>query len=282
MVIKKIYPSPDLETVIEYYEYMKFLPFEGIQKVTCLPCFMVGFVFILNDSPYLESYNKKEGKFKLISNSLVPPTSIPTINELPADLCIIRPVFKPGLLNQIFGTPLHAFTDMLIPLEYSMDKALKDVHEKIYLADSLESRIQIFETYLRQKLNGKRIKTPLYKELANLKTQPGLLIKVQDIADQVGLTRQQLNRRIKAETGFNAKTFFSIQRFNEVMRHIHSSVVVSISEVAYQFGYSDQAHFTHEFKRMTGHTPGEYLKAIGKRIFHGDIEELTQASFLRA
>ena len=30
--------------------------------------------------------------------------------------------------------------------------------------------------------------------------------------------------------------------------------------MAAELGYTDQAHFTHDFRTVTGMTPGEYLK----------------------
>ena len=34
----------------------------------------------------------------------------------------------------------------------------------------------------------------------------------------------------------------------------------TLAEVAADLGYADQAHFTHDFRTVTGMTPGEYLK----------------------
>jgi AraC-like DNA-binding protein len=47
-------------------------------------------------------------------------------------------------------------------------------------------------------------------------------------------------------------------RLQEVVRRL-SSENASITEVASDLGYTDQAHLTNEFRAMTGMTPGSYL-----------------------
>ena len=43
---------------------------------------------------------------------------------------------------------------------------------------------------------------------------------------------------------------------------------LSISEVAYQVGYSDSSYFARHFKRVTGLTPGQYRKSsVGRSGF---------------
>ena len=49
-------------------------------------------------------------------------------------------------------------------------------------------------------------------------------------------------------------------------RRLHDAVEAlkagrgTLAEVAADLGYADQAHFTHDFRTVTGMTPGEYLR----------------------
>jgi AraC-like DNA-binding protein len=45
---------------------------------------------------------------------------------------------------------------------------------------------------------------------------------------------------------------------------------VDWSELAARRGFSDQAHMTGEFKRLTGHTPVSFLRHT-RRIAHGKM-----------
>ena len=42
----------------------------------------------------------------------------------------------------------------------------------------------------------------------------------------------------------------------------------ALAEVAYQAGYADQAHFSHDFKAVVGVTPGQYLRRAQARYHH--------------
>ena len=44
----------------------------------------------------------------------------------------------------------------------------------------------------------------------------------------------------------------------------------NLTDLAYEFGYSDQAHFIHDFKAFTNKTPSEYAAEMLKlkEIFH--------------
>lgn len=40
---------------------------------------------------------------------------------------------------------------------------------------------------------------------------------------------------------------------------------VSLTDTAFTAGYFDQAHFIHDFKAVTGFTPGGYLDHVRRR-----------------
>ena len=92
-------------------------------------------------------------------------------------------------------------------------------------------------------------------------------VKVQQLAADLGISRRHFNRLVQEQIGFTAKHFLQIYRFNNTLSHIHKSEKISLAQMAYQFGYSDQAHFSHEFKTMTDLSPKAYLKQIRKEDF---------------
>ncbi|WP_369127980.1 helix-turn-helix domain-containing protein [Halomonas flagellata] len=42
-----------------------------------------------------------------------------------------------------------------------------------------------------------------------------------------------------------------------------------LTDTAHEAGYFDQAHFIHDFKAVTGITPGDYLRHVGRRYGEG-------------
>lgn len=82
---------------------------------------------------------------------------------------------------------------------------------------------------------------------------------VDDLAEKCALSRSQLHRKLKQLTGLSTTEFLTNIRMNAAYKTLKSSDL-SISEIAYQFGYSDPAHFSKLFKKQFNETPSEARK----------------------
>lgn len=71
---------------------------------------------------------------------------------------------------------------------------------------------------------------------------------VADMADCVGLSPRQLQRRLKQSTGFAPHDFLKILRLQ---------MALDGGDI---WSYADQSHFIHSFRRATGYTPGKYAR----------------------
>lgn len=79
---------------------------------------------------------------------------------------------------------------------------------------------------------------------------------VEQVADQVGVGRRQLERLFRLQIGVGPKEFASLARFNWILANWHSRQ--SWCDLAIAAGYADQAHFIRSFRNRTGVTPGEF------------------------
>lgn len=80
-------------------------------------------------------------------------------------------------------------------------------------------------------------------------------ISMDQIAEQLGQSRQTLYRKLKAE-GENFENLLDELR-HKMALHYLSGKKVSVNETAYLVGFSDPSSFSRAFKRWTGTTPGE-------------------------
>jgi len=71
---------------------------------------------------------------------------------------------------------------------------------------------------------------------------------VGDMASVAGISARQLQRNLKATTGFTPHDLLKVLRLQHSFRN------------DYLLAFADQAHYTHEFRKITGHTPGEFRK----------------------
>ena len=89
------------------------------------------------------------------------------------------------------------------------------------------------------------------------------LIQVSDVVNVVSLGRRTLEQRFNKIIGrsiFNEITRCRINKISQALIESNKS----ISEVALDFGYPDEAHISRYFKRTQGVTPLEYRKQYGR------------------
>lgn len=82
------------------------------------------------------------------------------------------------------------------------------------------------------------------KILASLDTMQ----TVADMAATTHMSSRQLQRTLKKSTGFSPHDFLKVIRLQQSFKH------------HYLNAYTDQSHFIHSFRKITGYTPAEYYR----------------------
>ena len=117
---------------------------------------------------------------------------------------------------------------------------------------SKEAEQEIAESHLedRDKQFLKQLHSIIQKNLSDSE------FGVEDIGKQIGLSRVQLYRKVKAMTGSSVVDLLRKARLAKARRLLESRSM-SVSEVAYDVGFSAPSYFTKCFKEEYGMLPGE-------------------------
>jgi signal transduction histidine kinase/ligand-binding sensor domain-containing protein/DNA-binding response OmpR family regulator len=86
---------------------------------------------------------------------------------------------------------------------------------------------------------------------------------VEMLCDEIGMSRAQLHRKIKAVTNQSTSEFirnFRLQRASELLKQDAGN----IAEISYRVGFNSQAYFTKTFQEVYGQTPFEFKKEHNK------------------
>lgn len=86
----------------------------------------------------------------------------------------------------------------------------------------------------------------------------GGLLDVRSVADRMGVSVRQFERRFKAAVGISPKRFGRMQRFQRVFRAVEDGRE-RWAEVAAWCGYYDQAHLIRDFQEFAGKPPAALL-----------------------
>ena len=82
-------------------------------------------------------------------------------------------------------------------------------------------------------------------------------LSVEKMAADLGMSRNNILRKLKAITGLSTSEFIQDFRLRRAAQLIEKKAD-TISQIAYQIGFNDQSYFTKCFKKKFGKTPSEY------------------------
>ncbi|MEM8655788.1 MAG: AraC family transcriptional regulator [Pseudomonadota bacterium] len=82
-----------------------------------------------------------------------------------------------------------------------------------------------------------------------------------DLAELCGISQFRFMRAFKAETGFNPHQYVIERRVARAKTLLVSSDS-TIADIAYDIGFSSQAHMTDVFRKRVGATPGQFRRIM--------------------
>ena len=90
------------------------------------------------------------------------------------------------------------------------------------------------------------------------------IVKIQDLARHSNIGIQKLQRAFETEIGLSPKVFARIIRFNYARHLIEANPNIDLAQLTYQGGYTDQAHFSHNFRELFDRTPADFKRQLKK------------------
>jgi AraC-like DNA-binding protein len=169
----------------------------------------------------------------------------------------------PYALNSVFGIPAIELTNELPDLESVLGRDSAKIIDRMHTANNNSERLSMITDYLvRQR---RQIKQQEIMHVVQTIINKQGDVSIPDLSAQFFRSHRQFERTFKEQTGFTAKTFSRIVRFNSLLQRPRNTQR-PLTEIALDFGYYDQSHFIHDFKSFSGYKPGTY--------FSGRAEEL--------
>jgi AraC-like DNA-binding protein len=152
-------------------------------------------------------------------------------------------------LNEIFNQayPLH---------DFFCQRLIAELEERVTCAIDQVERIRITESFL-QRIMGDYQQDQLIKEGVQLIQRAKGIIRADELAKQLFISPARLEKRFRSVVGTTPKKYASMIRIASILNGWRSGL--SLTGLAQDFGYFDQAHFNHYFKDYTGVTPKQLL-----------------------
>lgn len=177
--------------------------------------------------------------------------------------------FKPGGAFPFLGRPSNEVQNQNVSLEYLWGQGATELRERIIEAGTPMRRFQVLEHLLLEKLTGSGEPSPAVMGGLLHIQQAEPTTPMAQIAEQVGYSSRRFIQLFKQEVGLTPKLFSRINRFQRVITSLEKEVnTPNLSQVAAEVGFTDQAHFTHDFRAFSGLTPATFLSQRGDRRNH--------------
>jgi len=172
----------------------------------------------------------------------------------------------PHSLYELTGLPADVFTNQNVDIKIIWGNDGDNLEEKVLIAANNLERIKLVCSFLERKLKsltaiGNNKLVYAADHLSSINGVPD----IKQVAGEFCLSLRQFERKFKAMSGFSPKHFHRISRFEQAT-FICLQNRLNLTEVAYNFGYADQAHFTHDFKNFSGFSPRTYLKIAAEDL----------------
>lgn len=166
----------------------------------------------------------------------------------------------PGAAQALLGLPADELTDRHVRLEDLWGRNAVSMHEQLLAAGSPAEKLRTFEMLLSHRLAAARPHAP-NPAMARALLQLRAGLSVRDVVAQSGYSHRHFIRVFAQTVGLNPKLYCRVDRFQKALRLMQPAAAagpMGLVTVAMDAGYSDQAHFTRDFREFSGVTPEQY------------------------
>lgn len=163
--------------------------------------------------------------------------------------------FYPTAIPQLFQAQSAELSDEVIDGTHLFNNNIRGLQDYIAGGKNNQERAHLFNTFLLKKLDNRRHSPIIEYALQRIMERQGML-NIGRLAEELRLSRRQLERLFSQHIGFSPKYYSRIIRFQSTLSHPEAS----ITDIAFSYGYADQAHFIRDFHEFSGMSPKHYFK----------------------
>jgi AraC-like DNA-binding protein len=103
--------------------------------------------------------------------------------------------------------------------------------------------------------------------LARFHARPGRA-SVGAVQRASGASAERFIERFRDAVGLGPKRYLRVTRLRSLLERVAARGSANWSDLAFEFGFSDQAHLVREFRDLTGLTPGAYRPLEARQPMH--------------
>ncbi|HEV7441200.1 MAG TPA: helix-turn-helix domain-containing protein [Steroidobacteraceae bacterium] len=174
--------------------------------------------------------------------------------------------FRPGGFRGLLGAPVSTITDREISLEKIFNINPAEAEAALFRSPDDAGMVAVAEAIVRGSSSlcladpNVEVVHGIVERIASDRT----INKVEDLAPSTGLGIRALQRLFREYVGISPKWVIRRARLHDAAARLADAGHVNLTRLAHELGYSDQAHFTRDFKAVVGRSPSDYHRSARK------------------
>lgn len=175
--------------------------------------------------------------------------------------------FKPfAFANLVAFSP--QINNKTLPLKqlFDLNAEDKELIRKILEADDFERKVQYCEQLVLQILDDNLDVDQMFRAQLNYILDRKGLVEIRELFSEFGISKVTLRKHFLEKMGLSPKVVSRIWRLNHFLELKRASSCDSLTYLALESGYYDQAHFIREFKSFFHDSPKRFFKQESKLL----------------
>lgn len=249
-------PHKDLAPFVKCYWTLEGPKETAPQKNTIIPDGCIKMIFHYGD--VYAHYPEKGNRFLLPKCFVIGQLTQPYTVEPTGETGTFFVCFHPNGFLPFASFPIKEMENTAVPLEQLFGQVGLELQDKILKAKTTSERINSMDVFLLNQLgNTDAVDHIVQSTVETILTANGQF-PIGKLSKQNDINRRQLVRKFSSDIGLSPKQLSKTIRLQSTLKKMLNNPVPSLTALAYDNMYYDQAHFIKEFKEFTGLTPKEF------------------------
>lgn len=159
------------------------------------------------------------------------------------DVGFVAVRFRAGSIYRFTQVPANELADSMLPAEQLWGASARRLSETVRASANLAERLHAIQNYLLDRFARSRgdelIETAVRRTYYDCDR-----ISIAALARSLGISRRQLERRVRSVTGQTLVEIRSTSRFQKVIRDMLLDPSANLLDTVLKHGYYDQSHFS--------------------------------------
>lgn len=167
--------------------------------------------------------------------------------------------------------PIKELENTAVPLQKLFGEDGQELEQIILNANSNSEKVEHIENFLLNRLVEKQSTDRIIKSTMDTIFTANGQLSINELSKQTNVNRRQMERKFSSTIGLSPKQLSKIIRLQATLKMLLNKDFTSLSALAHENEFYDQAHFIKDFKEFTGFTPKEFYgdKLKMSSLFYG-------------